>query len=102
MEHPRSADGFRLIDPDGLLAEAECDLGALMREDSVPLLHGDPHERARWLATRTGLDATAIWEWGVLDRVATGLACTTVDLQPGGRLMLAAAERIAAHHPGPP
>jgi streptomycin 6-kinase len=90
-----AGDGFKLIDPDGLLAEPEYDLGILMREDPVELLDGDPHERSRWLASRTGLDATAIWEWGVVERVSTGLLCTKVELQPVGRDMLAAAERVA-------
>jgi streptomycin 6-kinase len=91
----RAGDGgFRLVDPDGLLAEAEYDLGILMREDPVELLHGDPHQRARWLAARCGLDATAIWQWGVVERVSTGLLCTKVELQPVGRQMLAAADRV--------
>ena len=34
--------GFKLIDPVGLLAEAEYDLGVLMRGDPVELLGGDP------------------------------------------------------------
>lgn len=92
----RSGDGFKLVDPDGLLAEAECDLGVLMREDPIELLHGDPRERARWLARRTGLDADAIWEWGVVERVSTGLLCTQVELQPVGAEMLAVADRVAA------
>jgi streptomycin 6-kinase len=87
--------GFRLVDPDGLLAEAEYDPGVLMREDPVELLHGDPHRRARWLAARCGLDAAAIWQWGVVERVSTGLLCTKVELQPAGRQMLAAADRVA-------
>jgi streptomycin 6-kinase len=87
--------GFTLVDPDGLLAEAEYDLGILMREDPVELLAGDPGERARWLALRTGLDAAAIWEWGVVERVSTGLLCTRIDLQPVGREMLAAADQLA-------
>ena len=91
-----AGDGFKLVDPDGLLAEAEYDLGILMREDPVELLDGDPHERARWLADRTGLDPTAIWEWGVVERVSTGLLCTRVGLQPVGREMLATADRVAA------
>jgi streptomycin 6-kinase len=86
---------FRLVDPDGLLAEPEYDLGVLMREDPVELLQGDPHQRARWLAARCGLDATAIWQWGVAERVSTGLLCTRIDLQPVGREMLAAAEKVA-------
>jgi streptomycin 6-kinase len=88
---------FKLVDPDGLLAEAEYDLGVLMREDPVELMAGDPYERARWLACRTGLDATAIWEWGVTERVATGLGLTRIGLQPVGAQMLAAADHIAAH-----
>ena len=69
--------GFKLIDPDGLLAEAEYDLGVLMRGDPVELLGGDPVDRARWLAARTGLDLAAIWEWGVVERLSTGLLCTS-------------------------
>jgi streptomycin 6-kinase len=91
----QSNDGFKLIDPDGLLAEAEYDLGILMREDPIELLAGDPHQRARWLARRCNLDATAIWEWGVVERVSTGLLCTQIGLQPVGMDMLTTAEQLA-------
>jgi streptomycin 6-kinase len=90
-------DGFRLVDPDGLLAEPEYDLGIIMREDPLDISDSDPHERARWLAARTGLDATAIWEWGVVERVSTGLLGTKVGLQPVSRQMLAVADRLAAY-----
>lgn len=86
-------DGFRLADPDGLLAEPEYDLGIIMREDP---LDGDLRERARRLADVTGLDDEAIWEWGVVERVSTGLLGTRVGLQPVAREMLAAADRLAA------
>jgi streptomycin 6-kinase len=66
-----------------------------MREDPVGLLYGDPRQRARWLAARCGLDATAIWQWGVVERVSTGLLCTKIELQPVGCEMLAAADRLA-------
>jgi streptomycin 6-kinase len=88
--------GFTLVDPDGLLAEAEYDLGILMREDPLELLDGDPYGRARWLAARTGLEVTAIWEWGCVERVSTGLLLTKIDLQPVGAQMLAAADHVAA------
>lgn len=88
-------NGFKLVDPDGLLAEAEYDLGIIMREDPLELVEGDPHERARFLAARSGLDPTAIWEWGVVERVSTGLLCTKIDLQPGGREMLTVADLVA-------
>ncbi len=94
--HPHEPAGFKLVDPDGVLAEAECDLGVLMREDPVELRHGDPWARARWLARRCDLDASAIWEWGAADRVATGLALTMIGLQPVAREMLATADHIAA------
>jgi streptomycin 6-kinase len=88
--------GFKLVDPDGLFAEPEYDLGIIMREDQLELLEGDPYERARRLAARTGLDATAIWEWGIVERVSTGLLATRVGLQPVGREMLDVADRLAA------
>jgi streptomycin 6-kinase len=91
-----AADGFKLVDPDGLLAEPEYDLGILMREDPLDIADDDPHERARWLAARTGLDAMSIWEWGVVERVSTGLLGTKVGLQPVARQMLAVADRLAA------
>ena len=92
----QAADGFKLVDPDGLLAEAEYDLGILMREDPVELMTDDPQHRARMLAQVTGLDVTAIWEWGVVERVSTGLLCTQIGLQPWGALMLRAAEHVAS------
>ncbi len=94
----RTVDGgsHKLVDPDGLLAEPEYDLGILMREDPVELMEGNPFDRASWLAARTGLDATAIWEWGVIERVSTGLVCAGIGLQPVGAQMLAAADRISS------
>ncbi|MGI9017655.1 MAG: aminoglycoside phosphotransferase family protein [Euzebya sp.] len=91
----RSEDDYKLIDPDALLAEAEYDLGVMMREDPLDLLAGDPWRRARWLARRCQLDATAIWEWGVVERVSTGLLATKIGLQPDGHQLLAVADRLA-------
>jgi streptomycin 6-kinase len=92
----QNGDGFTLVDPDGLLADAEYDLGIIMREDPQELMAGDPYDRARWLAARTGRDAVAIWEWGVVERVSTGLLCARIGLEPVGGWMLDAADRIAA------
>ncbi|WP_308121329.1 aminoglycoside phosphotransferase family protein [Paractinoplanes bogorensis] len=91
----RAGDGFKLVDPDGVWAEPEYDLGVLMREDPVELMAGDPWARAHWLAARTGTDPRAIWEWGVAERVSTGLALTAIGLQPVAADMLAAADAIA-------
>jgi len=87
-----AGNGFKLVDPDGLLAEPEYDLGIIMREDP---LEGDLRERCTWLASHSGLDQTAIWEWGAAERVSTGLLCVRVGLEEVGRAMLAAAEQVA-------
>jgi streptomycin 6-kinase len=89
-----SGDGFKLVDPDGLLAEAEYDLGVLMRGDPVELLAGDPRDRVNHLVALTELDPVAIWEWGVVERLSTGLLCTRIALQPLGRDTLRAAEAV--------
>ena len=90
----RSGEGYKLVDPDGLMAEPEYDLGIIMREDPAELLEGDPTARAVRLAGWSGLDATAIWEWGVVERVSTGLLGTKVGLQPVAGEMLRAAEAV--------
>ena len=87
-------DGFKL-NPDGLLAEAEHDMGILVARTLWNSPRADAHKRARWLALRCGFDAAAIWEWGVVERVSTGLLCTSIGLQPVGREMLAVADRVA-------
>ena len=89
-----SGTSFKLVDPDGLLAEAEYDLGVLMRGDPVELVTGDPRDRVASLVARTGLDPVAIWEWGVVERLATGLLCTQISLEPLGRDTLLAAESV--------
>lgn len=86
---------FKLVDPDGLVAEAEYDLGVILREDPDEPGAADNMATARWMATRHGLGATAIWEWGVVERVSTGLVATKIGLQPVGHRMLALADHIA-------
>ncbi len=89
--------GFKLVDPDGLIADPAYELGVLMREDPDELPDSAAVDaRAHHLAARAGLDATAIDEWGVIERVSTGLVATRIDLQPEGRRMLAVADRLAA------
>ncbi len=88
----QTEDGmFRLIDPEGVMAEPEYDLGVLMRNAPG---EDDLHERADWLAAVTGFDRTAIWEWGTAERVLSGLWCRVVDHQPHGDKQLADAERL--------
>lgn len=87
--------GYKLVDPDGLLAEPEYDLGVMMREDADEIWIDGPSERAHRLAALTGTDPTAIEEWGVAERVSTGLLCLQVGLSTEGREMLDTADRIA-------
>jgi streptomycin 6-kinase len=91
----QAGDTFKLVDPDGLLAEAEYDLGVMLREDPDEPLAADTMATAHWMAGRLSLDPIAIWEWGVVERVSTGLVTTKIGLQPVGRQMLALADRIA-------
>lgn len=90
----QAADGgFKLIDPEGVCAEPEYDLGVIMRCDPA---RDDLHERADWLAAKTGRDRTAIWEWGAAERVLSGLWCLAIGLQPRADNLLADAERLCA------
>lgn len=89
----RADDGtFKLIDPDGLRAEPACDLGTIVR--CTPDAGDDLRARADRLAARTGVDATAIWEWGTVHRVIGGLHSVRIGFQPFGDLLLAAADRL--------
>ena len=45
----------------------------------------DLHARAIRLAVRTAADAAAIWEWGTIHRVVSGLHSGQIGFQPFGR-----------------
>lgn len=92
-----SGSGYRLVDPHGLIAEPEYDLGVIMREEPLELIRGNPHARAAELAALTGCNQVAIRKWGVLQRVATGLLCTSLGMA-GGTRMLAAADEISGKY----
>lgn len=98
-------DHFKFVDPDGLAAEPACDLAVPMREWSAELLAGDPLElglaRCARLSALTGVEAGAIWEWGVMERLSTGLLATKLAYQPEGREMLAVADAWAFVGPLP-
>jgi streptomycin 6-kinase len=69
---------FKFVDPEGLRSQREHDLAIPMREYNEPLLEGDTkrlvRERAQILAVACDADAIAVWEWGFVERVSTGLA----------------------------
>ena len=91
---------FKFVDPDGLLAEPAYDLAIPMREWSRELLNGDAarlgRKRCALLGHLTDVDAQAIWEWGFVERVSTGLLATRVGAHRTGREMLDVAEAWAA------
>jgi streptomycin 6-kinase len=72
-----SGDGFKFVDPEGVWSEPEHDLGVPMREYNGPLVVGDTarlvRRRADALASWCGVDAEAVWQWGYIERVSTGL-----------------------------
>ncbi len=69
--------GFVLVDPDGFLADPTYDLGVVLRDWSSQLLVGDAmavaHRYCDRLAAQSGLDGEAIWQWGYVERVSSGL-----------------------------
>ena len=95
--------GFKFVDPDGLFAERAYDLAIPMREFNDELLAGDAlalgQERCRYLGELTGVDQRAIWEWGFIERVSTGLYVTQVGNERWGREFLDVAEKWVAEKP---
>jgi len=89
---------FKLVDPEGLISEPAHDLAVPMRGLHDELLAGDALrlglERARYLARMTGADETAIWQWGFIERVSSGLYVMSLGLA-GGDEFLAVADRWA-------
>lgn len=104
---PGAEAGFVLVDPDGLLADPAYDLGVVLRGWCDELLATDPatayalaRRYCRLLAVRSGVAETAIWEWGFLERVSSGLYLLQLGADDLGRPYLDSAERLAA--PGTP
>ncbi|WP_328292613.1 phosphotransferase [Kineococcus sp. NBC_00420] len=70
--------GVVFVDPDGFTGDPAYDPGVALRDwcpqlfvarDPADLLRG----YCRTLATESGQDPQAVWEWGFLERVSTGL-----------------------------
>lgn len=90
-----SKTSFKLIDPDGLVAEPAYDLGVLMREwlDDLtinPLENG--RKRCLLLSEITGVDIGAIWEWGFIQSISTGLFLIKIGQEEMGLQTLKVAE----------
>ena len=89
---------WKFVDPDGLFAEPACDLAVPMREWSGELLAGDTVRlavaRCELLADLTGVDPEAIWQWGYIERVSTGLTMLDIGMREEGLESLAVADRL--------
>ena len=94
-----AGDSYKLVDPDGVHAEPEYDLGIVMREDPAELIAGDPRERSRRVAAMTGRDETAIWEWGVVERLSNGLLSLFDGMTAEAAEILHAVDVVAALDP---
>jgi streptomycin 6-kinase len=88
--------GFKFVDPDPLFGERAYDLGISMRSGTDELMAGDPVrlglDRCAQLADLTGEPPQAIWQWGFLERVSSGLYLMFLGRDVEGRAMLAVAE----------
>lgn len=67
-------------------------VGPLVRQVAVEL--GAAGERCYLLAAYSGLDATAIWEWGYLERVSSGLYLLQLGAQAQAKAFLDTAELL--------
>ena len=89
---------YKFVDPDGLYAEPACDLAVPMRGYNDDLLSGKPARlarlRAEFLSERTGVDSEAIWQWGFMERVSTGLTLLEIGMRAEGLQTLRVAELI--------
>ena len=69
--------GFVFVDPSTFVGDPAYDLGVAMRDWCTELLAGDAPSLARrlcrGLAAAAGADEVAVWQWGYLERVSTGL-----------------------------
>lgn len=93
-----AGDGtYKFVDVEGLVSEPAHDLAVPMREYNQPLLAGDTRrltrKRAELLAGLCEVDAEAVWQWGFIERVSTGLANIRDFDGDGGLAFLEVAER---------
>lgn len=97
-DRPGAASGFVFIDPDGFAAEPAYDLGVVLRDWDAELSGGDAPSLARrycaLLAEHSGEHPDAIWEWGFVERVATGLYVLEHGLEWGRRKLGVAARLL--------
>lgn len=94
---PGAPAGYVWVDPDGFRCEPDYDLGVAIRDSNQLVLGSeDPVVMLRtWcaqLACESGTDAEAIWQWGFLERVSTGLYLYDRGMPERGEPFLKSAE----------
>ncbi|HEU5377628.1 MAG TPA: aminoglycoside phosphotransferase family protein [Ktedonobacteraceae bacterium] len=92
-----SESGYVFVDPEGFLCEPEYDLGVVLRGWNEELLAAsDPlalaHRYCQLLARESGLNEAAIWEWGFIERVSSGLYVTAYGSSEYGQPFFRAAQ----------
>jgi len=90
---------YKFIDPDGLFAEPAFDPGVSMRDWNGELLAGDVialgKARCRTLAMLTNTDERAVWQWGFMERVSTGLHMMQIGMKQLGVQTLVVADLLS-------
>ncbi|GCE27641.1 hypothetical protein KDA_31250 [Dictyobacter alpinus] len=91
--------GYVFVDPESFLCEPEYDLGVVMRDWNEELLAAaDPlplaHQYCKLLARESGLEEAAIWEWGFIERVSTGLYICAYGSREHGQPFFNTAQRL--------
>ena len=96
---PDAPGQFRFIDPEGLAIEPAYDLGVVLRAWHEGLAGRHAHDiarsYARHLTSRTQVPAEAIWQWGYIERVSTGLHLMELGEMEAGREFLDVAEALS-------
>ncbi len=90
---------FKLIDPEGIIADKGLDLICIMRDWNKELLNGNTFEllRARCLnlSKLTNSDETSIWQWGYLSRLVIGLILLEFGQINESKYALQVADRVS-------
>ena len=98
-ERPGSESGYVFIDPDGFLCERAYDLGVVLRDWSSEVLSVGGIDKLRdychKMSFLTGVSEKAVWEWGYVERVSTGLYALDHGLYEMAKPFLDSAEKIA-------
>ena len=91
--------GYVFVDPEGFLCEPAYDLGVVLGDWNEELLAAAgplalAHDYCQLLARESGLDEAAIWEWGFLERVSSGLYIWAYGAREYGQPFLTTAQRL--------